>query len=158
MATLKLHSVDGWTTDVWCAPTAICAVTGCPPSEAFCALRRANPSITDFRSIAPRDWSEAFKNFGVTCRGPPGGVLPFERRDDIEVCLQRYRFAKPVLVMAYPRDEAIDDHVFATCDGMIVDTYTSGQVARFRSVLGRMPEALKHLRVKRVVSLLRTSP
>ena len=35
--------------------------------------------------------------------------------------------------------------------GMIVDTYTSGQIAPFDSVL--MPEALKHFRVKHVVSL-----
>ena len=117
MATLKLHSVDGWTSGVGCAPTAVCAVTGCSPAEATSALQTANPSIKGILSIAPRDWAEALKSFGVTCHELHDcSFLQFERRDDIEACLRRYNFAEPVLVMAYPRDEASDGHVFATCD------------------------------------------
>ena len=150
MATLKLHSVDGWTTDVWCAPTAICAVTGCSPADAFSHLQTANPDIKDLRSMAPRDWTKALKSLDVTCHVlHDWSNLPFDLREDIEAYLAQYPFPQPVLVMAYPSDHATDGHVFATCNGMIVDTYTGGQIAPFRGV----PDDLKDFRVKYVVSL-----
>jgi hypothetical protein len=127
-------------------------VTGYSPADAFSHLQAANPDIKDLRSMAPRDWTKALESLDVTCRLlHDWSNLPFDLREDIEAYLAQHPFLQPVLVMAYPSDRATDSHVFATCNGMIVDTYTYGQIEPFRAVA--VPDELKGFRVKSVVSL-----
>ena len=146
-----LHDVLNWNDDVFCAATAICAVTGASPDKALEALQLANNEIEKLGAgIAPRDWTVALETLGVTCMVLQDyRAAPYAERPNIHELLADWGFPTPVLVLAYPEDEGSTGHVFATCQGLIVDTYTCGRVVSFTDT----PASMRRLRVKYVMNL-----
>jgi hypothetical protein len=150
MTALALHDVEGWTCEVWCGPTAVCAVTGRTTADVLKAPKSVNPEIIDLRSTAPRDWGKTLKSFGVTWSEQRFEEL-FEDQLDIETHLERFEYTQPTLVLAFRKEGTGDGHVFATCRGMVVDSYTGGKIASFDPT--KLPEELRQFRVKYVLHL-----
>lgn len=139
----NLHTVKGWHTEITCAPTALCGVTGKTIAQVVGALQRArkrsgNPPLpTPIEGVHPDDWKLALELLGYA----HADILnyrhrPQQERPRIEQVIKHLRKNLPddVTLVVCNDQSGEKGHVFAVQGGSFVDIPTRGEVEVFVSV------------------------
>jgi hypothetical protein len=149
---LKLGNVNGYEDDLYCVPTMLCAISGLVPEEAGIVLRDAAAEFGVEISPKPQrtydinHWLRAIKRLGGNWEEVGSfEELPYFKRPTIDEFLPSLTDSNLYLVFGINEAE-IETHVFATCAGEVVDTYTDGNREKVKPV----PTNYLAFRVKRL--------
>jgi hypothetical protein len=157
-----LRDVSGWTENVVCTTTTLCAITGEQPD--YIAALISNRAALRGQSY-PADPSQPF-NIGdcLDVIRDLGGE--FVQTENYSQCpygsralISQYLGRPPSseLKLVFGENESVDvTHVFALQNGELVDTYTFGR--KVTANLASVPQACDVHRVKRVFTITEANP
>ncbi len=148
-----LRNVAGWTSDMTCVPTALCAVTGLSIDRVAAALSkhagqppRGQKFLHSYNIIA---WLKALAELGATWTD----VLDhsdelYKNRATIELFMTQHQRTGTMLVFGENEDISCT-HLFAAEGRYLVDTYTGGKAVKFTQV----PTDYNAFRIKRIFAI-----
>jgi hypothetical protein len=137
---LKLGDINGYQDGLYCVPTMLCAISGLTPTEIGLVLRDAaaefgvQVSPQPQRSYNINHWLRAIKRLGGNYREIQSfDELSYFNQFTIDQILPHLRDDRLYLVFGIDEAET-ETHVFATCAGEVVDTYTGGKKVKVEPV------------------------
>ena len=149
-----LNDVPGWTKNVLCVTTALCAITGKTPGEIAELLARlandrgAAVSADPSNPFNIKDWLKALASLDLEwLEVEDFSPTPYAARKSISEYLLEPRADDTLLV--FGEDSAGKmTHVFALRDDKLIDTYTDGKITIADP--NKVPPDYNDFRVKRV--------
>jgi len=157
-----LRDAPGWTENVVCTTTTLCAVTGEQPGyiatliSRRAALRGKVYPADPAQAYNIGDCLDVMRDLGAEfVQSENYSELPYANRSLISDYLRRLPSSE--LKLVFGENEAADmTHVFALQNGELVDTYTFGKKVVASPAI--VPQACDVHRVKRVFNIVEINP
>jgi len=153
---LALGDVNGFREDLYCVPTALCAISGKTPEEIAKVLQQAAAKCGDHisdelrRDYNIKHWLQAIKTLGGDYTILHNWAhLPHDQRPLIDIYLAGETSEKLTLVFC-DHPTIPDTHVFAVENGHFTDSHTGGM----RVPLRKFPPEYDGFCVKGVFAVL----
>ena len=148
-----LYEVAGWTSEMTCVPTALCAVTGQPIGKVGAALSKHAGAPPNGKMFLPsyniNDWLKALSELTSAWTDVlDHSKEPYKDRATIDLFMTKHQRSGTMLV--FGEDECIScTHLFAAEGRNLVDIYTAGKVTQFTQA----PIEYNAFRIKRIFTI-----